>query len=550
MKTSTACSTRHVTLPDAVALGPIAPLARPLAACLGRYALSLGIVGTLTVHAVDWPNYRGPTYDAISPESIRSNWSSEPPRVVWRVAMRNGFSTFTVREGRAFTLVERTLNNEKLEMCIALDAATGTELWAQRVDTADAYDGTGIAGAAGPRSTPVVAGDRVYVLSAYLQLHCLDAATGQSVWVHDLPSEYQSSVISWQSAAAPLIDGDRVFVMSNAANRGLVAFDRFTGKQLWARYGDRMTHATPLALTLNGVRQILFYTQTGLVSVKPDNGDVLWRHTVRYNSTSVGASPVVAGDLIYCSRAYPASLTTAQAGALVVKLSSSGAGVFATSQAWFKVNQLMNHWATPVVHEGYLFGVYGQYNSGSSSIDLKCIEAATGNEQWSMNLSSNGSRSGGLVKVGRQMLLLTESGDLVLFEPDPTAYTEIARFKALAGKAWNAPAVSNGRIYARSTTEAVCLDVALKALPRLTAEPTLAGLDHTFELLIRTEDNSPLDSSRAAGIQIYAAEDPAAAPAFWERVQDSGVLQEGIYRFPDPESARTPQRFFRIQENP
>lgn len=518
--------------------------------CVAVAAAWVVAMESRSVCGADWPSYRGPTHDGVSVESIRLDWSVQAPKVLWRVPMRNGFSSFAVAGGRAVTLVERRVGNETQELCVALDADTGVELWARRVDTADQYDGTGITGATGPRSTPVIAGDRVYVLSAYLGLWCLDAATGAVVWQHDLVAEYGSGVISWQSAAAPLVDGDRVFVMCDTTSRSLIAFDRHTGAELWARHGDRMTHATPVAVTLNDVRQILFYTQTGLVSVKPENGDVLWRHAIRYNGTSAGASPVVAGDLIYCSRAYPGSLTRAQAGAVVAKLSRNTAGTFSTTQPWTKVNQLMNHWATPIHHDGHLFGIYGQYNSGGSSIDLKCIEMATGNEKWSVSLSGQGSRSGGLVKVGGKILLLAENGDLVVFEPDPAMYREIARFKALTSKAWNVPAVSGGRIYARSTTEAVCLDVSMKPLPRLIPQPTLAGTatSRTFELQLTTEDGTPIDSARQASIEIYASPDPAAPISAWQRVTEPGVLADGVLRFADPASGRTPSRFFKVLE--
>lgn len=156
----------------------------------------------------------------------------------------------------------------------------------------------------GPRTTPSVEGDRVFVLSSYLQLHCLDARTGQGVWTNNLVAQFGGVVIPNENAASPLIKGDLVLVNANAPNQCLMAFHKQDGTLAWKRHNDRLTHATPVTATLGGVEQVIFFAQTGLVSVAASTGDVLWRHSVNYNGVSVAASPVVAGDLVYCSRYY------------------------------------------------------------------------------------------------------------------------------------------------------------------------------------------------------------------------------------------------------
>ncbi|MSU63927.1 MAG: alcohol dehydrogenase [Pedosphaera sp.] len=506
------------------------------------------ITPVLVLTAGDWSQYRGPTHDGLSSETIRSNWSSEAPREIWRVPMVNGFSSFSVSNGRAFTLVERTFDGSNKETCIALNSATGLELWATVVDTAENYDGTGISAAAGPRSTPVVDGDRVFILSAYLGLYCLNASSGDVLWQKSIHGEYGGGVISWQSSAAPLIEGDLVIIQSRAEDHSLMAFRKQDGTEVWARHNDLMTHASPVTVTLNGVRQVIFYAQSGLVSLDPGTGNVLWRHKVNYNGTSAGASPVVAGDLIYCSRAYPGSLSSERAGATVMQLTKT-ADSFSTKRVWYKVNQLMNHWSTPVHDGGYLYGIYGHYNSGASPIELKCIDMQTGEEKWSQGLSSEGSRSGGLLKVGKQMLLLTERGDLVLFEPSAEAFKEIARHKALGGRSWNVPAISNGRIYARSTTEAVCLDVSLPAPPSapLKLQASLSS-GRSFGLEIGTADDSPIDANRASMIDILFSGDLLTDLASWTKVSTAPQITNGRLRFEDPETGVVPRRYFRIQE--
>jgi outer membrane protein assembly factor BamB len=405
---------------------------------------ALGLLCWGVARGGDWPQYRGPNHDGVSSEAIRTNWSEQNPQVLWRVPLNAGLSSFAVSGGRAYTQVLRAVDGVDQEFCVALDAGTGQELWAVPMGKA-VYDG-GVGDGDGPRSTPSVDGDRVYVLSSYLLLACLDANTGQPVWTNDLTKTFGSSVIAWQNAASPLIDGDLVLLNCKAAGNSLLGFHKADGGVAWQGQSDYMTQATPVLATILGVRQAIFFAQSGLVSIDPASGRVLWRYPVTYNGTSVAASPVVAGDLVYCSRAYPTA-----AGALAVQVTASGTNLQA-KPVWSKPNQLMNHWCTPVQVGGYLFGHYGQ-----GSLTFKCVEMSTGTEKW----SRAGFGYGSAIAVGGNILALSDTGDLVLVAPDPSAYTEIDRFTALSGKCWNVVAISDGRIYARSTTEGVCLDVSV-----------------------------------------------------------------------------------------
>jgi hypothetical protein len=145
-------------------------------------------------------------------------------------------------------------------------------------------------------------------------------------------------------------------------------------------------------------------------------------------------------------------------------------------------------------------------------------------------------------------------------KPDPTAYTEVARYQALDGssnsipglpvKCWNVPAISNGRIYVRSTTEAVCLDVAVATPPPLKLLSTLTGGTGPFQLLIGNADGSPLDTNRAANIDVFASTDLTLGLSGWIKLNSSLTLTNGHLSLDDPQSPATAQRFFRVEERP
>ncbi|MBI3417929.1 MAG: PQQ-binding-like beta-propeller repeat protein [Verrucomicrobia bacterium] len=400
--------------------------------------------------AADWPQYRGPTHDGVSTESIPAKWPAAGLRQLWKTPLTDGFSSFTVSQGRAFSLVLREIDGLKQEVCVALDADTGKELWSAPLGFAK-YDGGGDSGTDnnkggdGPRSTPSVDGANAYVTSARLVVSCFDAKSGKPNWSRDLMREHGGENIRWQNAASPLIDGDLAFVAGGGTGQALLALNKKDGQVVWKGQDDKMTHATPTATTILGMRQVIFFTQKGLVAVAPKTGDVLWRYDFKHN-VSTAISPVVAGDVVYCSAGYGV-------GAGAVKITKTG-DKLASTELWRKQNQLINHWSTPVFKDGYIYGIFNFKEYGKAP--LKCVELASGREVW----SQEGFGPGNCILAGGNLLVLGDAGQLVLVEATPKAYTELARAQVLTGKCWSTPIVSNGRVYARSTKEGVCMDVS------------------------------------------------------------------------------------------
>jgi outer membrane protein assembly factor BamB len=413
-------------------------------------ALSLGLN-----FASDWSQYRGPNHDGKSGEDL-SKWPEGGPRALWKVPTPNGFSSFVVGGGRAFTLVGRNVDGANREVCLALDADSGKELWAVPIAMAK-YDGGGDSGTPensggdGPRSTPSLDHDRVYTTSADLQLYCLNAADGKTLWRKDILKEFNGQLIGWKNAASPLIDGDLVFMAGGGAKQALLAFNKNDGSVVWKTQDDKMTHATPIVATIAGVRQIIFLTQTGLVSLNPTDGAILWRQKFDYR-TSTAASPVVDGDIVYASAGYGV-------GAGAYQVTKEG-DKFSSKELWRTPGKLPNHWSTPVAKDGYLYGIFGFKEYGNAPV--KCVELKTGKEMW----SQKGFGPGNVILVGNQLLALTDDGELVAIDPKPDAYKEVGRFQAITGKCWSTPAYANGRIYVRSTKEGACFGTSNKLSQR------------------------------------------------------------------------------------
>lgn len=406
------------------------------------------IAGTsvaVTAQAVDWPQYRGPKMDGTTAEKISTVWPTEGPKAIWSIPLGESFGSFAVSGGKAFIFVER----DKQEVCAALDEKTGKEIWASLIDSKTVFENEG---GNGPRSTPTVDGKFVYVFGTWLKLFCLRAADGGVVWQHDLAKEFEgqvgtSGISNWGSAASPVIDGNLVFVAGGGSGQALMAFDKKTGAVVWKGQKNLITHATPTLATIHGVRQIVFFTQQGLISLATATGEVLWKQAFMF-STSTAASPIVDGDIVYCSAGYGVG-----GGAYRIEKTDTG---YKSVEIWRTQGKNMNHWSTPILYNGHLYGLFGFKEFGR--MPLKCVDLKTGEEKW----AQPGFGQGAIIMVGDKLLVQGDAGQLVLVEAKPDAYHEVARAQPLGGKCWTMAVVSGGKIFARSTKQGVCLDVTAK----------------------------------------------------------------------------------------
>ena len=402
--------------------------------------------------AADWPQYRGPDQTGATSEKTALGWPAEGPKLLWKVPTRNGFSSFAVSGSKAYTQVNRDIGGAAREVCVALNAASGQELWAADVD-AGHYDSGGDSGAwdnsggDGPRSTPTVNDGRVYVFTTNLVLHCLDAATGESLWTKDLIKEHAGRNIPWKSAASAVVDGDLVFVGGGGPGQSLLGIDKRSGKVVWKGQDERITHSTPLVATIAGRRQVIFFLQSGLLAVSAKDGQALWHYSFPFR-VSTAITPVVSGDVVFCSAGY-------DVGGGACRIVRHG-DKFAVKELWRITGskQVACHWSTPVAKDGYLYGMFSFKKYGTGP--LKCVKLATGKVQW----EHPGFGAGNVILDGDKLLALSDDGQLVVVAATPKAYKELARAKVLTGKCWSTPALADGRIYVRSTKEGACIDAA------------------------------------------------------------------------------------------
>ena len=502
-------------------------------------------VSAWMVWAVDWTQYNGPLGDNSSPETIRTNWTTEPPKVLWRKPIGPGWSSISVSNGRLFTQDRRQTESGPREFCVAFDADSGTELWSRDVDLADYSDISQTDRRAdGPRSTPTLDGDVLYVSTSQLKLYCLKVADGSIAWSRDFQAELGSPNIPWENAASPLLVGDLLYLNSNAGSRRLMALNKASGETVWSNLNDGLTHSTPIYATIHDVPQIIFLTRSGLVSVRPDTGVLLWRLQFSPSTTSTAVSPSVAGEYVYASAAYGS-------GTWIARVAKNGNTFSATQVIRQQGTSYQAHWSTPVAHEGYFYTVPAP-NTGQGR--LACLQASTGINRWAQTtVGSAGISYGSVIKAANTLIVLTESGELVLVEANPLSYTETAKFKILDRYCWNRPVLSNGRIYARNSSvnsEILALDVAVAsvAVPPLSiSASTMDGV--TVDLLVQSTTEVPLNTDHANRVELIYSSDVEAATTNWIKLDQPLTLTNQVLRARIPLlSERT--RFIRVRVNP
>lgn len=393
--------------------------------------LGVLLLGT-AASAADWPNFRGPNHDGISPETgIRREWASKAPEPLWELPLNDdGYAGPAVADGVLY-IVD---HEGKDDVVRAVDTRNGRQLWTY------AYPEVSVDNYGHARATPAVDGDRVYVLSRLGLLTCLESKTGKKVWSRDIFEAFGGEKPRWDMAVSPLVDRDRLIVCPGGPNAAVAALDKETGRTIWAGGGsDQPGYATPVLATIGGREQYVVFTGVSLIGVDRGDGTLLWRFPWQTEYDVNAAAPIVTEEGIFITSGY-------NHGCALVDVRGAEPAV-----RW-QSRDLVGHFNSPVLFKGFIYGIGDPGN-------LVCIEAKTGRLAW----SQKGFEKGGVVGVDGLLIALGgDKGDLVLIEMTPDAYRELGRMRPLGGRSWTAPIVAGRKLFVRNQKKLVCLALPLR----------------------------------------------------------------------------------------
>jgi len=376
--------------------------------------------------ASDWPQWRGPNRDDVSSEQgLLKQWPAGGPPLVWKATGAGaGFGGVAVAGGKVFTLGDKG----DASFALALDEASGSAVWSTKIGKAGGDP-------SGPRSTPTVDGDHLYVLSQFGDLVCLEAATGKEVWRRSFEKEFGGRCGGWMFSESPLVDGDRLVCTPGSAQGSIVALNKRTGELLWQtkQFTDAAEYSSPIAVQIGGVRQYIQLTGENVVGVQADSGQVLWRAR-RQGETAIVPTPIFYQDDVYVSSGYGVGCNLFHIGK---------AGNAYQAEQVYANKVMVNHHGGVVRVGDYLYG----YSDGKGWV---CQEFKTGRLVW----HDNGVGKGSLTCADGHLYMRSEGGHgaIALVEATPRAYTETSRFDQpdrSQESSWSHPVIAGGRLYLR-----------------------------------------------------------------------------------------------------
>jgi len=385
----------------------------------------------------EWFQWRGANRDGISSETgLLQDWPKPGPPLAWRSAgAGNGYSSFSASGGRLYTLGARGTN----EYVIAIDGATGKKVWETlngRRYQNDRGDG--------PRSTPTVDGDRLYVFGGSGDLTCLEAATGKKIWSINLVQKFGGVNPYWGYSESPLIVGDRILVNAGGRRASIVAVSKADGSTLWQQHNDGAGYSSPVLMRTGSLNQVIFFTESHTLAVDPRDGRLLWTYNKANNGTANVATPIVRGTRVFVSSDY---------GTGAALLDVRAAGNIATANEIYFTRDMRNHHASSVLVGDHLYGF-------SSSI-LTALKFDTGAMAWRDRSVGKGS----LIFADNRLYLYSEDGVVGLAEASPAAYREHGRFSLAqqsGSPTWSHPIIANGLLIIRDQDVVYAYDVRAK----------------------------------------------------------------------------------------
>ena len=435
----------------------------------------------------DWPQFRGPNQDGVSPEKgLLRSWPPGGPTVLWREPLGVGFGGPSVRDGKVYVL-DRVGDAQDALRC--LDLATGKELWRY------AYDAPGALSHNGSRSTPTVGEKYVFTVGPFGHIHCIDLVSHEPVWSKHLLKDFGGKMPRWGVAQSPVLYRDAVIVAPLSKKAGVVALAQATGKEIWRSPPlGGLAYVSPRIANLGGVEQVLIISVTRTASgsttgrprgrpparagrasraggasatsrparqlpayarrvsnrvagVAADDGRVLWTYDDWRCLNPIPNPMPIGDDRVFITGGY-------RAGSVMLKLRPAENRF--TVEVLFKVPDYGAQIPNPLLHDGHLYMIC---NGNFQRDGLVCMDLE-GNVRWKTDRSPNLDRGHTLIADGLMYNMDGAKGILRLIEPTPAGYKEISQVELLGGKEiWAPMALADGKLLIRDQRQMICLDV-------------------------------------------------------------------------------------------
>jgi outer membrane protein assembly factor BamB len=400
----------------------------------------------------EWPQWGGPNRNFIvTAAKLADTWPADGPRTIWSRPLGTGHSAIVAMEGRLFTMYRAGNGRGRRgpwdaeEVVIALDAATGRTLWEYKYPSKREDFGFG----AGPHSTPIVVGNRLFTFGTNKQLHAFDASTGKVLWSHDLVKEFNAPellirpVVKAGYGCSPIAFRDTIICSVGGPGQSVMAFRQSDGGVVW-KSGDFLTsEVAPILIDVAGRPQLVVVGGGTVNGLDPANGAVLWSHPHDPGNDLNCATPQWGNDdTLIVSSAY-------KAGSRAIRLVQRGTATM-PEELWF-TNRTRFMFLSAIRIGDHVYGTTGDFGPAF----LTALDVKTGEAKWQQRGFSRAS----LIYADGKAIILEEDGDLTLATLSPDAATILSQAKVFDTPSWTVPTLVGTTLFARDREKIVALDL-------------------------------------------------------------------------------------------
>lgn len=381
----------------------------------------------------DYPQFLGPNRNAVvTGIRLDTDWKNNPPELIWRHPIGAGWSSYAVVGDSAITQEQE----DEWEKVVCYDLHTGKEKWTHR-DKARYYTALG---QLGPRATPTIDGNHVYTVGGTGILNCLKFETGEQIWSTNIFEENNASAPPWGVSVSPLVYGDLVIVSAG----GAVAYNKTTGDIAWTGQRIRSAYSSPFFTNFAGTEQVILFDDGLVTSHEPSTGKLLWKQSWESAGVEIASQPTpLPEDKLLVSSAYGI-------GAKLFHITRSNPSEEFNVNLLWETIYFKAKFTTIIYYEGFIYGL----DDGI----FACVNSANGKRKWKRGRYGHGQT----LLITDVLLVLTESGDIVLLEPNPEEHKELAHFSAINGQTWNNPALADNYLLVRNSREAACYRLPIR----------------------------------------------------------------------------------------
>jgi hypothetical protein len=387
-----------------------------------------------------WPNFRGPKHDSVSRGIVLDDqWLNRPPTELWRIPVGPAWSSFAVAGNYLFTQEQRADD----ECVVCYDSRDGKEVWhfSQPSRFFEALGGLG------PRATPTLSGNSLYALGAEGWLVKLDVTSGKQNWKADLRQLANTPPPMWGFSSSPLVHEDQVIVHAGGSgDKGVLALSTDDASIMWSVACGQQSYGSLQIVRILGQDYLSVLSDQGAHLWQPSSGQTViegghysWPHS-GYRALQ---PQIIDGDKMLVA-------TGMGVGTRLVQLQAADQGLRA-SELWTS-RDLKSDFNDFVIYQGHAYGFDDKI--------FTCIDLQDGKRRWKGGRYAKGQAV--LVADSGLIVVVSETGDLVLLRATPEGHQELAKIPALDGKTWNHPVIVGDRLFLRNAKEAVCYQLPTK----------------------------------------------------------------------------------------